>query len=154
MTLVRDFIHAYDEINYGLLCIVVILSLAACIYLARKEKKWILASLLALYASFLLAGTLLNRVPDDVCEAKLVPFWSYWEMLVIQRENMWKQVLYNIFVFMPWGILLPVTFVKLRRMRMTLLSAAIFSASIEIIQLIFRLGFFEFDDIFNTYDDL
>ena len=51
---------------------------------------------------------------------------------------------------MPWGILLPVTFVKLRRMRMTLLSAAIFSASIEIIQLVFCLGYFEFDDIFNN----
>lgn len=160
MTLGRDFMHAYDGINYGLLCMVVVLGFAASMSLVIREKKaqnaklyfenWSVCLVFTLYVSFMLAGTLLNRLPDPTCVAKVIPFWSYWEMIVNKSENMWKQILYNIFVFIPWGILLPILYTKARKMKVTILSATIFSLVIELIQLIFHLGFFEFDDIFHN----
>ena len=160
MTLGREFMHAYDGINYGLLAITAIVCFVVCMFLVVREKKkeniklcakhGILCLVLTLYLSFVLAGTLINRLPDPINEGKIIPFWSYWEMIFNNNENMWKQILYNIFVFIPWGILLPLLYTKARQMRVTILSAAIFSAGIELIQLIFRLGYFEFDDIFNN----
>lgn len=160
MSLLLQLLEAYEGIDYGLLCIVGFFCLVACMLLVVKENKQknktlsfqngILCFIFALYLSFMLGGTLLNRLPDPIYEWKLIPFWSYWEMIVNKSENMWKQILYNIVVFVPWGILLPLLYTKARQWKITILSATIFSLVIELIQLIFRLGFFEFDDIFNN----
>lgn len=54
----------------------------------------------------------------------------------------------NVFLFMPFGFLLP--FTLKRGFFQTLLLGMVFSACIEAIQYFFSLGFCEFDDVFHN----
>jgi glycopeptide antibiotics resistance protein len=53
----------------------------------------------------------------------------------------------NLLLLLPWGFLAPVVLPSLRQGRRIALSGFLISLSAELIQLIFRLGVFESDDI-------
>lgn len=63
---------------------------------------------------------------------------------------MTRQIFYNILMMVPFGLLLPAVLEYRRSHRMIILSAFVYSLSIELIQLIFRVGAFETDDILNN----
>jgi glycopeptide antibiotics resistance protein len=53
----------------------------------------------------------------------------------------------NFFLLFPWGMLLPIIFPKIARIRYVALSAFCFSLSAETTQYVFSLGIFDIDDI-------
>ncbi len=64
--------------------------------------------------------------------------------------NAVKQNLLNILLFVPFGILLPVTINKFVLLNRTLICGLLFSFVIEYIQFITRLGIADIDDIVNN----
>ncbi len=79
----------------------------------------------------------------------LVPFWKYLNVIKgIERDYFIRQILGNLVMLMPLGIMLPM--VKQITLKQILIIAICFSAGIEIMQFITGRGLMEFDDVFNN----
>ena len=83
----------------------------------------------------------------------LIPFGTIWGYVMDVMEKRWmlglaiRNVLGNFILFYPMGIFLPCLFKKARTVKKTLLIALCTILSVEIVQLVFRLGIFDIDDL-------
>lgn len=78
-------------------------------------------------------------------------FYSYksaWNSFNVME---WRNIILNILMFVPFGFLLPSAFVFFRKFWKTYLAGFVVTLGIECTQLIFGLGIFECDDIFNNF---
>ena len=89
---------------------------------------------------FILGETILFRKAKETVIFYLQPFWSYADWNIYG-----PQIIANVVMFIPLGFLLG----KLIGWK-GLLVAAVFSVIIELIQLITKIGMFEFDDIIHN----
>ena len=160
MQKLESFINSYFTFHYGVgFAIGLIFFCGYMILTTRKKKsqgqsvskKEILCGLaLSIYMVFLLGGTVLNREIGEEYLIEWVPFWSYADLLREWSEPLAIQIVYNVLVFIPWGILLPEIVSAKRKLRFVVLSAVGISLVIEVTQLVFKLGLFEFDDVFHN----
>lgn len=156
----KQYIEAYFDFNFIVAGAIALGIFCLYLYLVWRKKKsqnqsvlkgevvW--GIMLSLYLAFLLGGTLLNRIPDPVYVVEIVPFWSYYKAVTSRDIVLFVQILCNILFFAPWGFLFPQVWERMRKPVWIIGSALVVSVTIELIQLIFHLGFFEFDDIFNN----
>lgn len=83
-------------------------------------------------------------------EVYLTPLYSYIEAQ--ENVEMYRTNLMNVFLFLPFGlslpVLLPASFKK--KVLFTVLAAAGISISVELIQLVFELGRAETDDVIHN----
>ncbi len=123
----------------------------------NKNKKAKFANtcgiLLVIYASVLLYLALMSR-DADTRHLSLVPFRSYGTVLTVYNTfDVLCQILENILVFIPLGILFPESF-QLRDSRravpLTIAAGASLSLIIELSQFTYAIGYTEFDDLFNN----
>ncbi len=115
---------------------------------AGRSSRWPLAVKLAwVYGVFILMITLLSRESGSGGRAELVPFWSWYRVLILHRSSLLWQILLNILLFAPLGTLLALGG---RRKRRIVLAGALLSAAVETAQLVFRLGLFEWDDMIHN----
>jgi glycopeptide antibiotics resistance protein len=133
---------------------------------------------LILYILIILYVTLLSRPVTRHFKYQFSLFWSYREALALRDDSrglglfitdsvLFKQILLNILLYVPLGYLLSFALPRLvktnrraSRFRVinmlrafpwiAVLIGAALSIAIEFTQLLFRLGLFEFDDIFNN----
>ena len=156
----ESFISSYLTFHYGVGCAIGLIIFCGYMFLISRRKKSqgqsvsrkeILCGLaLSIYMVLLLGGTILNREIGKEYMIEWVPFWSYYDILSEWSVPMAVQILYNILVFIPLGLLLPEMVRVSRKFRMVALSAFGLSFSIEVIQLVFKMGLFEFDDVFHN----
>ena len=156
----ESFISSYLTFHYGVGCAIGLIVFCGYMFLIGKRKKShgqsvsrkeILCGLaLSIYMVFLLGGTVLNREIGEEYLIEWIPFWSYYDLLSEWSKPMAVQILYNVLVFIPWGILLPEIVSAKRKLRFVVLSAVGISLVIEVTQLVFKLGLFEFDDVFHN----
>ena len=106
-------------------------------------KKWE-AGLLFAYLFLFLAMTVLTR-PIRNMRYELIPFWSYMDYFNGTDKALLKQIIGNVLMFIPIGVLAG----KWLGWKGTWIGVA-FSCFIEITQLISRRGIFEFDDIIHN----
>ena len=126
--------------------------------------------LLAVYMLFCLYMTLLSRTPNDFHPITCVPLSTFMRILGLPVES-WHDLLMiisgakgidnphldgihgmiqNIALFVPLGLLIRGGWTKMTIKRVALLGF-LCSLSIELVQLLLRLGWFDVDDIlFNT----
>lgn len=148
--------------------------------LSKKERllrnvKW---ALLLAYILVILYQTLLFRTTSYHATYRLSLFWSYRKAFAVGTDSpffgisitsgsLLVQIILNILLYIPFGYLLPFAMPGLSKpgrfpsrarvahafrtfpWRAVLIGAAL-SAATEFAQLFFRLGLFEFDDIFNN----
>ena len=98
--------------------------------------------LLAAYILFILMETVLGR-ESGVGRAELVPFWSY------SHPELRMEIVLNYILFIPLGVLLYLCFGEKYGFRVVI-AGLLLSVSIEIVQLVFRIGLFEFDDMIGN----
>ena len=93
--------------------------------------------------------TLMFRDSSSAHSYELELFWSYKKWIIEGSVAFGLEILNNIVLFFPFGFILTDA---LRRCPFwaVLLSSLAVSGCIEMSQLVFRLGLFEFDDIFNN----
>lgn len=108
-------------------------------------KAIVFRSLLAAYVVFILMETIIGRKSGSV-RVELVPFWSY------HYPELRTEIILNYILFMPLGFLLNLCFGEKRNHSGVGIAKVGFllSASIEISQLVFRIGLFEFDDMIGN----
>lgn len=106
--------------------------------------------LLAAYVVFILMETVIGRKPG-IARAEFIPFWSY------SYPELRMEIILNYILFIPLGFLLYLCFGERRKHGCVWIATArvvligfLLSASIESIQLVFRIGLFEFDDMIGN----
>lgn len=107
------------------------------------------------YIVGLFCVTLKNRIPGLDGGVRMQLFSSYRLAWNSHREKPWRDIILNIIMFVPLGILLPVSFPKCRKFWVMLVAGFCSSLVIEICQLITKRGIFEADDLWgNTFGAL
>lgn len=133
---------------------------AALFYLLQvkgygKQIKGRVASILcwgilSLDCSFIYIMTLSGRSIGEIYKIDLKPFSSYYVAFTEGNTEILLQILMNIAMYIPLGFLLPCCFKLFEKYRYVFLGTFCGSLIIELIQLVFRLGLFEVDDIINN----
>lgn len=115
--------------------------LAVVVWLIDK-RRMSPRPLLAAYILFILMETVIGRKAGAL-RMELVLFWSY------SYPELRMEIILNYLFFIPLGLLLYLCFGKKYGLRVVI-AGFLLSTSIELIQLIFRIGLFEFDDIIGN----
>ncbi|MGL5316465.1 MAG: VanZ family protein [Peptostreptococcaceae bacterium] len=112
-----------------------------------KVAQW---GILLIYIIVVLGATLGIRSTGYEGSTSLQLFISYKEAWNSFSKVEWRNIILNILMFVPLGVLLPIMFKTCQKFWVTYLVG--FSATIilEVIQLITKRGIFEIDDIFNN----
>ena len=105
-------------------------------------RKGITRPLLAAYLLFILFETVIGR-KTGVGRVELVPFWSY------SHPELRMEIVLNYILFIPLGCLFHLCFGEKFGLRVVM-AGFLLSVSIEIVQLVFRIGLFEFDDMIGN----
>ena len=139
------------------LLISVVVGIAAFVFY-RKEKlslrSFITVPILAFYLSFVATITIFARIPSQSAQYRLMLFWSY-KAIAAGQTDFIAEVFWNFVLFIPIGIILMLLITHRFRVLMSLGCGLLMSAGIEVIQLIFHRGLFEFDDmVHNTLGTL
>ena len=102
-----------------------------------------------MYKRQVLSSTVLTRIPSKERLYKLVPFWS-WKEVIRGNIEFLEENLLNLILLFPFGFLLPFAFYRKISWYKALFAGVIFSFFIEISQLILCRGLFECDDIIHN----
>ena len=104
--------------------------------------------LLAFYLSFVATITIFARIPSHDAQYQLTLFWTY-KAIAKGETHYIAEIFWNVVLFVPIGILVMLLLTgKIRRL--TAVIGMLLSVAIEVTQLIFHLGLFEFDDIVHN----
>ncbi len=106
--------------------------------------------LLAFSISWVINMTILGRTSREEFEVRLLPFGSYIEALLEGDAEVWLQILMNVVMFVPIGLLLPCCFRKFEKNKRIFLTTLICSSGIELLQGIFKIGMLETDDVLGN----
>lgn len=119
--------------------------------MGKSKRRVIAGILLVLYIGFIINTTLLCREPGNYRQYNFQLFWSY-QRFFDDIEPQGRQILLNILFFVPFGVLAPfcVDGNWKRTLVFTVASACLLSGTVEFLQLLYKLGFAEFDDVFDN----
>lgn len=135
-------------------------------HVLRAHPRWFAAAKYTILGVYILANlyeTILFRKVNADYPVKWELLWSYRESLSfpnglkslltgtveVANPDLLEEIILNVLLYIPLGYLLPFTFEKLKPWQVVLIGLAC-STLTEITQLIFRIGWFEFDDILNN----
>lgn len=136
--LLREFIRYASEHHRFMLGIVAVLMLISILSSREQNRIW-----LFLYALVVAYMTLLNR-KYWARRANLIPFSSY--RLFFVSAYFRRQILNNIFLFIPLGTILS----RLRPKWSTALILVQISIGVELLQLLTARGLLETDDVISN----
>lgn len=121
----------------------------------KREKnskliKYISLAILLMWFAFIIRLTVSGREAIDEYRIKTAFFWTLRDAWSKKSAQIWFYLVANIYIFVPLGLLLPIVFKKMRSFLNIAVSGLACSFTIEVIQFFFKLGYFEFDDLFNN----
>lgn len=153
-----NMIKNYLEIGIVLAVIVILLMIIGYGIIYKKIckgkrridfKKFFWWCILFFYLFVVLSVTLFRRY--GFWNGNIISFfYSYKEAWISASETAWRNIILNIFMFVPLGFWLPVGKENFRLFWKTSLAGCFLTVAIEGLQLIFSLGLFEVADIFNN----
>lgn len=169
---IKQFFLVDDGNQIGFPMYIVLLSIIAIVVLVMivrlKKSRKMNASLLVLYVIGVLAITLFARNSGYEARVMINPFHQYiaivksiyrickqygihkfWRSLKI-NELMFTEIMLNVILFVPLGILLPSVYDRLRRWWIILIWGIVFSLIIETIQIANHLGCFDIADLMHN----
>ena len=114
----------------------------------KRGAKWSAGLLLVEYMVLLLTLAVLTRKVQPARAFDFSPFWSY-RAIIDGKTDLLTQNIANVGAFVPIGLLLGCAFGRMKWWKALLLGGG-FSLLIEVLQLMFKLGFAEFDDVFHN----
>ena len=137
-----DTVFSFNDYLYDHPYVVLLAGFLLCFVavLLPRVGRYII---LGLYLIFILNMTLLFRETGD-SQGEFTLFWSYRQFF--SNHYYGTEILQNIWLFVPLGAIIR----ALTRKKIFLLAPFVLSVVIELIQLVFGLGLFEFDDIISN----
>lgn len=146
---VKDALIGAGELR-AITVFICLLLFLICLISDIKVYDRIFLCVLILYMYFVFVTTVLIRLPFDGDHANLTPFWSYKKALMEGKSFFQAEIIENIILFIPIGMALAALFRKGKALIICIIFSGVFSASIEIMQYLLKVGLAEFDDIFNN----
>ena len=150
----RESIRFYKyvlKINPYLQVVILILFVALIVYSKCKKlkfKKGFALSIVVPYIAVIYSSLVLSRSVNADYQYCFELFWTV-KMVASGRTEFLKEIIANIFMLFPVGLLLPVLLTKNKRK--TIPIGIGISASVELLQLVTKTGMCELDDlIYNT----
>lgn len=102
------------------------------------------------YFVVVIGATMLSR-PNLYENTKIQPlFYSYKEAWNNFQVSEWRNIILNIFLFVPLGFLLPLGIKRLRIWWKIYLAGVLLTLGIETLQFFLKRGIFDLDDMFNN----
>lgn len=131
--------------------VVLILSWVVCVCLKGfvQGTRFAMCVLLTEYIGLLYCSTVFYRITNKSVQYDYMPFWSYQAYFDGKESNALIENMMNILVFVPVGLLLGYLIKNKTFVRVSILGACI-SIGIELLQLIFKKGFSELDDVMHN----
>lgn len=114
-----------------------------------NKNKLILYGISICYAVIVLGAVFLSR-GDNYGNINLHLFSSYKEAYNKMQISLFRNIILNILLFVPFGFLLPIYSDKLKKLYKIILIGFFTTLIIEAIQYITKIGIFEIDDILNN----
>ena len=107
-----------------------------------------------IYVAVLIWAAIISRSEGYTDSVNFSPFYSYRFMLGFYNSfDVFKQIIDNILVFVPFGLLFPAACNTKRSKKgyaSVILAGFLLSLTIETVQFVFSIGFAEVDDIINN----
>lgn len=119
----------------------------------KQATRYILGLLLAEYLFLVLGATVFFRKTILTLNHFLTPFWSYWKLSKGEAPALLNEIILNVALFIPIGILCGALVSKGTKKQYWLtvfLFGMGLAIGIELLQLVLKKGSFEFDDIFHN----
>lgn len=132
--------------------VLLVLCVGVLIIVLFEKFSWrkIARLILIEYVFLIYCSTVIFRIYSEERGFNLTPFWSY-EAIINGDDILLPQIIMNIIVFIPIGILLCAMFAK-GKLWKTIGLGCLLSISIEVSQFLFKRGFSEVDDVMhNTF---
>ncbi len=138
---------------YLIICIIIFITLTVVsIYLKKKHNtenvKLFTLTVLPVYLFAVYSSLVFSRATYPTYNYSLIPFYSYYQTIK-GIEKLTMEIIGNIIMLMPVGILLPFN-LKKDKFKTTLIIGFLITFSIEFMQLIFKRGLFETDDLIDN----
>lgn len=115
----------------------------------RNSVRFLAWILVVGYVAYVLYVTVFGRAEAEEIKYNFILFWSYLATMRGEGVNLMRGNYLNVAMFVPLGVLLWCAMGR-REWWKVLLMLVLFSASIEVLQLLLRRGFCEFDDVFHN----
>lgn len=115
-----------------------------------NTSKVLLWSIFLIYTVMVLGATFVHRIPGMYENINLHMFSSYikvWNRFSLLEL---RNLILNILMFVPFGVMLPLLFKKCEKFYITYFLGLCMTILIEVLQLISKRGIFEIDDIINN----
>ncbi len=113
-------------------------------------RKALIINIFTVYIFLVLYATMFARFSGITGGINLELFNSYKKALFKLSSSAWRDITLNIFMFVPFGFLLPLLSKFFYKPYFTVILSFLFTLSIETVQLIIKIGAFDLDDIFNN----
>ena len=115
----------------------------------HKQFRIYCASAFVIYLLIVLYITIFSREPEER-RIDMELFRSYKLLFIDKNDFYYGQIVCNIIMTVPFGILFPLINEKFRSVFLMFISGFVFSLLIELAQYFTGRGLFEFDDLFNN----
>ena len=109
-----------------------------------KSKILFCAGFYCMFVSYI---TVFGRAPNYVLEVQLVPFETYYRIMSYWDIDLIYDNINNLLLFIPIGFFM--TCLKSLPLKKLIIIAIVTSFSIELMQLLLHVGYFQVDDIIN-----
>lgn len=143
----------YNDIPmYVYVGLFIVLVLSAFFLYVWDKKNYLrkLFGILALeYVFLLFCTTVVFRSTEKERLFNIMPFWSYGAYFRGEDFRLLPENMMNVVVFIPFGVLLGASIRKNSWIRVIIAGCCI-SVSIEVLQLVSKRGFCEFDDVMHN----
>ena len=137
-------------------CFIVVLLIAAFIVGYLHHRKHIVCSqvvavlLTVAFLAVVFESTVFARKPLPERQYELQLFWSWNKIFFEGNSELLEENLLNCLLLVPFGVLLPAIFHKRIGWKRSFLYGFLISLTIELCQLVFRRGLFEWDDMIHN----
>lgn len=115
-----------------------------------QKDRLVVIGLFLCYLTLVVGVTMLNRVGGHTSNLNLQLFSSYKEAWNSFSEVEWRNIILNILLFVPMGIVLPVVFKRINSFWRVSLTGLAIAVCIELVQFIKKIGITELDDVVNN----
>ena len=135
--------------------IIVFLTTAFIVGYLHHRKHFVYSQAVAVlltvaFLAVVFESTVFGRNPLPERQYELHLFWSWNEVFFKGSSKMLVENLLNCLLLVPFGALLPVIFHKRIGWKRSFFYGFLISLSIELCQLVFRRGLFEWDDMIHN----
>lgn len=155
---IKTLPHYFPEIFAQRVILSALIFVALCVLWAvlykRKRiqtKQFIVLLILSFYVVILYYYTVVGRYSSEMHRNQIYVFYSYRHLFEDFNAESIRQIVINIVMLIPIGLLCPIIFERTgRKYIWTMITAGIITISIEVLQVVMVCGTFEADDIINN----